>query len=224
MTAPRAWQVLLPLPLPAFSFLPPHGVDAPPVGARVVVPWSGSVRVGILVGLEPLRAGASLELREAVGVLEAEPFLDEASLQTVMRVATYTCAPAGMVLANLLPTGLNAALEHRVRALGVIGELLGARGRVLPMADVPLELVATVASVDPDDPARSRRIRGQVAIASTPGRVQQIQVSPADPPVPAAALEAIAAADVVSLGPGSWYTSVLPHLLVPRRRAHLRRP
>jgi uncharacterized cofD-like protein len=34
-------------------------------------------------------------------------------------------------------------------------------------------------------------------------------------------LEAIAAADVVSLGPGSWYTSVLPHLLVPRLRAAL---
>ena len=120
MTAPRAWQVLLPLPLPAFSFLPPHGVDAPPVGARVVVPWSGSVRVGILVGLEPLRAGASLELREAVGVLGAEPFLDEPALQTLARVAAYTCAPAGMVLANLLPTGLHVALEHRVRALGVI--------------------------------------------------------------------------------------------------------
>jgi uncharacterized cofD-like protein len=36
-----------------------------------------------------------------------------------------------------------------------------------------------------------------------------------------AVLEAIAAADVVSLGPGSWYTSVLPHLLVPRLRAAL---
>ena len=34
-------------------------------------------------------------------------------------------------------------------------------------------------------------------------------------------LEAIAAADVISLGPGSWYTSVLPHLLVPRLRTAL---
>jgi uncharacterized cofD-like protein len=84
------------------------------------------------------------------------------------------------------------------------------------MADVPLDLVATVATVDPDDPQRSRRIRGQVAIAATPGRVQEIQLSPPDPPVSDAVVEAITAADVVCLGPGSWYTSVLPHLLVPR--------
>jgi len=62
-----------------------------------------------------------------------------------------------------------------------------------------------------------------VAIAATPGRVRSIRVSPADPPVHPAVLEAIAAADVVTLGPGSWYTSVLPHLLVPRLRAALAR-
>jgi uncharacterized cofD-like protein len=89
------------------------------------------------------------------------------------------------------------------------------------MADVPLDLVATVLSVDPDDPARSRQIRGQVAIASTPGRVQDIKVAPPDPPVSPAVLQAIADADVVCLGPGSWYTSVLPHLLVPRLREAL---
>ena len=60
-----------------------------------------------------------------------------------------------------------------------------------------------------------------MAIATTPGRVRAIELSPADPPVNAAVLDAIAAADVVSLGPGSWYTSVLPHLLVPRLRAAL---
>jgi uncharacterized cofD-like protein len=105
-----------------------------------------------------------------------------------------------------------------VRALVELEDLLGAQGRVLPMAEVPLDLVATVVSSDPDDPADTRRIRGQVAIASTPGRVRDIRVAPADPAVPAAVLQAIAEADVISLGPGSWYTSVLPHLLVPRLR------
>ena len=105
--------------------------------------------------------------------------------------------------------------------LGDLCQLLGARGRVLPMADVPLDLVAQVESLDPDDPARVRRIRGQVAIAGTAGRVRDIVVSPADPPVSPAVLDAIATADVVSLGPGSWYTSVLPHLLVPRLRTAL---
>lgn len=129
---------------------------------------------------------------------------------------------AGHPVGNLVLTGLvELHGGDTVRALDTLCELLGACGRVLPMADVPLDLVARVETVDPDDPARTRTIRGQVAIASTPGRVRDILVSPADPPVHPAVLEAIAAADVVSLGPGSWYTSVLPHLLVPRLRAAL---
>ena len=129
---------------------------------------------------------------------------------------------AGHPVGNLMLTGLTEMHGgDSVRALGVLEQLLGAQGRVLPMAEVPLDLVATVASVDPDDPQDTRRIRGQVAIASTPGRVRDIRVSPADPPVPPEVLQAIAAADVITLGPGSWYTSVLPHLLVPRLRAGL---
>jgi uncharacterized cofD-like protein len=89
------------------------------------------------------------------------------------------------------------------------------------MADVPLDLVARVETLDPDDPERTRTIRGQVAIAATADRVREILLSPPDPPVNPAVLEAIAAADVVSLGPGSWYTSVLPHLLVPSLREAL---
>jgi uncharacterized cofD-like protein len=129
---------------------------------------------------------------------------------------------AGHPVGNLLLTGL--AEMHggdTVRALDELGALIGARGRVLPMADEPLDLVARVETVDPDDPARVRTIRGQVAIAATPGRVRQIRIAPADPAVHPAVLQAIADADVVSLGPGSWYTSVLPHLLVPQLREAL---
>ena len=129
---------------------------------------------------------------------------------------------AGHPVGNLMLTGLTEMRGGDItRALDDLGELLGCCGRVLPMADVPLDLVARVESTDPDDPERSRTIRGQVAIAATPGHVRDILLSPPDPPVHPAVLEAIAAADVVSLGPGSWYTSVLPHLLVPRLRAAL---
>ena len=129
---------------------------------------------------------------------------------------------AGHPVGNLMLTGLTEMHGGDItRALDYLGELMGCCGRVLPMADVPLDLVARVESTDPDDPERSRTIRGQVAIAATPGHVRDILLSPPDPPVHPAVLEAIAAADVVSLGPGSWYTSVLPHLLVPRLRAAL---
>jgi uncharacterized cofD-like protein len=133
-----------------------------------------------------------------------------------------TGALAGHPVGNLMLTGLTEMYGgDTTRALDQIAELLDCCGRVLPMADVPLDLVARVETVDPDDPERSRTIRGQVAIAATPGHVREIVLSPADPPVHPAVLEAIAAADVVSLGPGSWYTSVLPHLLVPRLRSAL---
>ena len=129
---------------------------------------------------------------------------------------------AGHSVGNLLLTGLvELHGGDTVRALDALAELLGASGRVLPMADVPLDLVARVEPVDREDREQVRTIRGQVAIATTPGRVRSIRLAPADPPVNPAVLEAIAGADVVSLGPGSWYTSVLPHLLVPQLRAAL---
>ena len=129
---------------------------------------------------------------------------------------------AGHPVGNLMLTGLTEMHGgDTTRALDDLGELLGCCGRVLPMADVPLDLVARVDTSDPDDPERTRTIRGQGAIAATPGHVREIRLSPPDPPVHPAVLEAIAAADVVSLGPGSWYTSVLPHLLVPRLRTAL---
>jgi uncharacterized cofD-like protein len=129
---------------------------------------------------------------------------------------------AGHPVGNLMLTGLiEMHGGDTVAALDALGALLGCCGRVLPMADVPLDLVAHVESSDPDDPERTRTIRGQVAIAKTPGHVREILLSPPDPPVSDAVLDAIARADVVSLGPGSWYTSVLPHLLVPKLRAAL---
>jgi uncharacterized cofD-like protein len=129
---------------------------------------------------------------------------------------------AGHSVGNLVLTGLTELYQgDAVRALDELGLLLGLHGRVLPMAAVPLDLVAQVDTLDPDDPERSRTIRGQVAIAATPGRVREIRVTPADPPVPEPVLAAIAEADVISFGPGSWFTSVLPHLLVPRLREAL---
>ena len=162
------------------------------------------------------------DLRMALATLAGR---DEAT-QTLARLFQHrfggTGVLAGHPVGNLMLTGLTEMHGgDAVRALDELGRLLGSCGRVLPMADVPLDLVAQVETTDPDDPARVRTIRGQVAIATTSGRVREIRLSPADPPVSPAVLEAIAAADVVSLGPGSWYTSVLPHLLVPRLRAAL---
>jgi uncharacterized cofD-like protein len=101
-----------------------------------------------------------------------------------------------------------------VTALDAVAGMVGARGRVLPMSPRPLDLMAEVTSVDPDDPVQFRRIRGQSAIAATSGRVDSVRLLPDDAPACPEAVEAILRADAVILGPGSWFTSVIPHLLV----------
>ena len=59
---------------------------------------------------------------------------------------------------------------------------------------------------------------GQVAVATTPGDVCALRLLPEDPPACPEAVEAVLEADFVVLGPGSWLTSVITHLLVPDLR------
>lgn len=122
----------------------------------------------------------------------------------------------GHALGNLLIVALWERLGgNPVAALDWVGRLLGAHGRVLPMSTVPLDIAATVMGADPAAPHDVSLVQGQVAVASTPGHVVGISLLPADPPACAEAVAAVLGADAVVLGPGSWFTSVLPHLLVP---------
>jgi uncharacterized cofD-like protein len=89
------------------------------------------------------------------------------------------------------------------------------------MSSVPLAIEADVAGLDPEAPDRVRVVHGQAAVATTPGRVLAVRLTPPDPPASPEAVEAVRAADWVVLGPGSWYTSVAPHLLVPGLREAL---
>ncbi len=122
---------------------------------------------------------------------------------------------SGHAVGNVLIVALWELLGDTVQGLDWVGRLLGAHGRVLPMAAVPLDIVAEVEGADPDRPDDVSIVRGQVACATTTGRVRSISLIPADPPACPEAVQAIRAADWVVLGPGSWFTSVLPHLLVP---------
>ncbi|MFP5334681.1 MAG: uridine diphosphate-N-acetylglucosamine-binding protein YvcK [Actinomycetes bacterium] len=116
---------------------------------------------------------------------------------------------------NLLIVALWELLGDPVAGLDWVARLLGSRGRVLPMSSVPLEIEADVAGLDPEQPDAVTVVRGQVAVATTPGRVLGVRLIPHDPPACAEAVQAVRDADWVVLGPGSWFTSVAPHLLVP---------
>jgi uncharacterized cofD-like protein len=127
----------------------------------------------------------------------------------------------GHAVGNMLIVALWELLGDTVQGLDWVARLLGAHGRVLPMASVPLDLVAEVEGADPDRPDELTTVRGQVACATTTGRVRSVSLIPANPPACPDAVQAIGAADWVVLGPGSWFTSVLPHLLVPELAAAL---
>ncbi|HEY5187276.1 MAG TPA: uridine diphosphate-N-acetylglucosamine-binding protein YvcK [Actinomycetes bacterium] len=121
----------------------------------------------------------------------------------------------GHAVGNLLIVGLWQLLGDPVAALDQVGRLLGAQGRVLPMSREPVGIAAAV--VFDGEPA-PQIVRGQVAVATTPGRVVELLLEPPTPVACEEAVRAIEAADWVVLGPGSWFTSVLPNLMVPGLR------
>ena len=125
---------------------------------------------------------------------------------------------AGHAVGNLVLAGLTESTGDPIRALDMTARLVGAVGRVLPMSCAPLEIVAEVLGLHPEDPGRPTEVVGQVAVATTTGTVAAVRLRPADPPGCAEAVQAVRDADWVVFGPGSWFTSVLPHLLVPDLR------
>lgn len=122
---------------------------------------------------------------------------------------------AGHSVGNLLIAALWERTGDPVAGLDWVGALLEAHGRVLPCSSVPLTIVAEVLGHDPAEPERVSVVRGQVEVATTPGTVLHISLDPPEPPACSEAIAAVREADAIVLGPGSWYTSVIPHLVIP---------
>lgn len=122
---------------------------------------------------------------------------------------------AGHSVGNLLITALWEETRDTVTGLDWVGALLGAHGRVLPCTTVPLTIVAEVLGHDRARPDEVTVVRGQVEVATTPGTVIDITLDPAAPAACAEAVEAVGEAEAIVLGPGSWFTSVIPHLAIP---------
>ena len=144
---------------------------------------------------------------------------DDESGRTWADVLQYRFVSPGPLddhaIGNLLIAGLWERLGDPVAGLDMVARLLGCAGRVLPMAAVPLEIEAEVIGAATGRPDETSALRGQARVASTGGEVVSVRLVPEDPPACQDAVEAVFAADWIVLGPGSWFTSVIPHLLVP---------
>ncbi|MGI8983643.1 MAG: gluconeogenesis factor YvcK family protein [Acidimicrobiales bacterium] len=120
----------------------------------------------------------------------------------------------GHAFGNLVIAGLAASTGNFEVALAEAGRTLGAVGRVVPATVEPVVLKAVVRGAGGQE---GDSITGQVAVASSEG-ITGVSLVPADADAPAAAIEALASADQVVIGPGSLFTSVLAVVAVPAVR------
>ena len=154
------------------------------------------------------------DLRMALAALAGDHHGDDVWATALQHRFGGNGALAGHAVGNLLIAGLTEVFGDMQAALDMVAELTHSRGRVYPVVNQPLDIEADVAGLD-DDPRLIRSVRGQVAVASTPGQVRRVRVIPESPTANPKAIEALEDADLITLGPGSWFSSVLPHVLVP---------
>ena len=118
----------------------------------------------------------------------------------------------GHALGNLMLVGLAQTLGDFTAALAEAGRVLQCVGQVLPATPDAVVLKADI---------EGESVEGQVAVASSQGRIRRVELVPDDAPACPEAIEAIRAADQIIIAPGSLFTSVIPVLCVHELRAEI---
>ena len=164
--------------------------------------------------------GSSGRLRESYGILPpgdirnclAALSNDEQMLTQLFR---YRFSGAGGLdghsFGNLFITALAELTGSFEEAIAESGRVLSVSGRVLPST---LHDVRLVADVQLPHVLNQVRVEGESSIPKMAGRVRRVWLEPNDAPAFPPALNAILNADMIIVGPGSLYTSLLPNLLV----------
>jgi uncharacterized cofD-like protein len=202
-------------------------------GPRIVVLGGGTGLSAMLRGLKIFTnnltaivtvaddGGSSGELRRNMGVLPPGDIRnclaalsdDEALLTQLFqyRFSTGTGLD-GHTLGNLLITALTDLTGSFEKAVTESGRVLAVKGQVIPAT---LHDVKLIADVRVPFKSRIRQIRGESNIPQAAGEVKRVRLEPDNPKAYPPALQAILGADLIIVGPGSLYTSLLPNLLVP---------
>lgn len=197
-------------------------------GPRVVVVGGGTGLSNLLRGLKIFTnnitaivtvgddGGSSGRLREELGVLPPgdirnciTALADEDKLVTELFRYRFNAGQGleGHSFGNLFLTAL-CAITHNdmLEAVRVASRVLNSCGQVLPATMSNMVLVAEMED--------GRHVRGESHIPHANGRIRRLYCDPAEPQATPSAVEAIMSAELIILGPGSLYTSIVPNLLI----------
>ncbi len=164
--------------------------------------------------------GSSGRLRQTLGVLPPGDFrnciaalADDEALTTQLFQYRFggDDGLGGHSFGNLFISAMAEVTGSFERALVESSRVLAIRGQVLPST---LRNVTLVGELAVEGEAISR-VEGESAIPLAPGAIQRVYLQPEDVEAYPAAIKALLEADLIVLGPGSLYTSLLPNLLVP---------
>jgi uncharacterized cofD-like protein len=118
----------------------------------------------------------------------------------------------GHSLGNLLITGLAEITGSFEEAIVESGRVLAVQGQVLPSTLTDVRLIG---SIEAPEKKQNIKVKGESRIPKVKGLIKRVYLEPDAPPAYPPAIQAILSADLILVGPGSLYTSLMPNLLVP---------
>jgi uncharacterized cofD-like protein len=200
-------------------------------GLRVVALGGGTGLPAVLRALKPYTSnitaivtvaddgGSSGRLRRDMGVLppgdlrnNIAALADDEDLMTQLFQHRFSTGDlGGHAFGNLFISALSAVTGSLETALIETERVLNIQGRVLPATLHDIQLIASVRLPGQAEPVI---IEGESRISEAGGRIEKMGLKPAEIEAYSESIQAILDADMVILGPGSLYTSILPNLLV----------